>query len=142
MGRVIYILLCLLLSLTNCKNKVRDVYDQTLYLRISLNPEDSSEVYQMSSDTSMTLRKSYWDGHILMSEFFYRKNIPNGPFKLFHPNGKLATQGQYNNGLLSGYTVDYDEAGRIESKLHYKSGKEEFKILFDSMGTSRDTLKF
>jgi hypothetical protein len=51
--------------------------------------------------------------------------VRHGRFQMFHPNGTIATEGQYKDGLEEGNWRDYYENGQIAAEGCYANGKEE-----------------
>lgn len=51
--------------------------------------------------------------------------VRHGPFVMLHPNGAIATEGQYENGLEEGSWRDYYESGQIAAEGCFVNGKEE-----------------
>ena len=51
--------------------------------------------------------------------------VRHGPFQMFHSNGTVASEGQYQNGLEEGTWRDYYETGQIAAEGFFASGKEE-----------------
>lgn len=52
----------------------------------------------------------------------HRQSTAHGPYIAYHPNGKLAAQGQFENGLKVGLWTFFDESGVIESTSEFKDG--------------------
>jgi antitoxin component YwqK of YwqJK toxin-antitoxin module len=48
--------------------------------------------------------------------------VAHGAYVEYHPNGKLKTQGQFENGLKVGTWTFYDEAGNMRSTAEFKAG--------------------
>ncbi|WP_164020375.1 toxin-antitoxin system YwqK family antitoxin [Pyxidicoccus trucidator] len=48
--------------------------------------------------------------------------LAHGAYVEYHPNGKLATQGQFSDGLKVGVWTFYDESGNKRSTAEFKSG--------------------
>jgi antitoxin component YwqK of YwqJK toxin-antitoxin module len=51
--------------------------------------------------------------------------IKNGPFTLYHPNGKIMAKGQFLNGHYDGIIKQYDSDGRLKTKAYYFNGSNE-----------------
>lgn len=50
--------------------------------------------------------------------------IREGLFQAFHPNGTLASEGTYREGLEDGAWRDFHENGRLAAEGAYSRGKE------------------
>ncbi|ATB49113.1 toxin-antitoxin system YwqK family antitoxin [Corallococcus macrosporus] len=50
------------------------------------------------------------------------RSSAQGPYVAYHPNGKLAVRGQFENGLKVGTWTFFDEAGVLESTSEFKDG--------------------
>ena len=50
------------------------------------------------------------------------RSTAHGPYVAYHPNGKLAAQGQFENGLKVGLWTFFDESGVLESTSEFKDG--------------------
>lgn len=48
--------------------------------------------------------------------------LAHGAYVEYHPNGKLATKGQFADGLKVGTWTFYDEAGNVRSTAEFKDG--------------------
>jgi antitoxin component YwqK of YwqJK toxin-antitoxin module len=48
----------------------------------------------------------------------------NGPFEIYHENGRLKRKGYFKEGRLSGEFESYDQEGRLVNKTTYKNGQE------------------
>ncbi|MDY0779793.1 hypothetical protein [Tenacibaculum sp. IB213877] len=76
-------------------------------------------------------RKEYKEGEWLfysnegsiLSSIFFEENMEHGPFKNYHLNGKLATQGLYKKGVLDGTYTTFFMNEQPHSKIEYKEGK-------------------
>lgn len=55
--------------------------------------------------------------------------VKHGPALLFHPNGKLAAQGQFANGFRTGTWVDFDERGIKLETTETKDGELHGKVV-------------
>ncbi len=51
--------------------------------------------------------------------------VRHGQFQMLHPNGTVASEGQYQNGLEEGMWRDYYETGQIAAEGCFVGGKEE-----------------
>jgi antitoxin component YwqK of YwqJK toxin-antitoxin module len=51
--------------------------------------------------------------------------VRHGPFHAFHPNGQLASEGEYEDGLENGPWRDYHDNGRPAAEGRFKSGKKD-----------------
>lgn len=63
---------------------------------------------------------SYEDGK--KSIFSIKKGNLNGPYKMYHKNGKLAVNSYYKNGILEGKFEKFHENGKLSLKANYKNG--------------------
>ena len=73
----------------------------------------------LRDDGSLTLRYSRYmstDGE---------RWIRHGAFQAFHPNGVLASEGEYDDGLENGPWKDYHENGRPAAEGRFKAGKKD-----------------
>ena len=50
--------------------------------------------------------------------------IKDGLFQQFHPNGMLASEGEYVEGQEHGPWTDYHPNGQMAARGYYKNGKE------------------
>lgn len=50
--------------------------------------------------------------------------IREGLFRAYHPNGALASEGMYRDGLEKGEWRDFHDNGQIAAKGSYDQGKE------------------
>ena len=50
------------------------------------------------------------------------KKIPEGPFVVYHDNGKLSDKGTFRNGVLDGPFESYYDNGQLKDKGTYKNG--------------------
>lgn len=50
--------------------------------------------------------------------------IRHGLFLCYHPNGVLASEGNYVDGLEHGLWSDYHPNGKLAAKGYYEGGKE------------------
>ena len=50
--------------------------------------------------------------------------IREGPFRAFHPNGALASEGTYREGLEDGAWRDFHENGQLAAEGVYCQGEE------------------
>ncbi|GHG82877.1 hypothetical protein GCM10012319_37330 [Comamonas sp. KCTC 72670] len=50
------------------------------------------------------------------------RSSAHGPYVAYHSNGKLAVQGQFDNGLKVGLWTFFDESGVLESTSEFKDG--------------------
>ena len=48
-----------------------------------------------------------------MGIFDWFKDEPNGPGKIYYENGKLKSEGYYNNGVPCGLWKMYDDEGQF-----------------------------
>ena len=70
-------------------------------------------------------------------------NCNYGEWKYYHPNGKLWSEGKYENGTRIGKSVTYYENGNIRIKGTYKDGKPYGKWYFyDENGNLIETKNF
>lgn len=53
-----------------------------------------------------------------------KKWIRHGLYKEYHPNGVLASEGEYDLGLETGLWKDYHDNGHLAAQGEYKEGKE------------------
>ena len=60
----------------------------------------------------------YEDGNIF-SISNYKDGFLNGSFEEFHPNGKLASQGKYNNNNKVGTWFEYSKRGIKKKRTEY-----------------------
>lgn len=49
--------------------------------------------------------------------------IRHGPFVAYHPNGSVASEGTYDNGMETGVWRDYHENGKLAAEGSYAEGK-------------------
>lgn len=74
----------------------------------------------------------------IRSEFTYNNledSLLIGPFKSYHPNGKLAMTGQYIEGKKDGLFIEYFPNGRKRLEAEFKEGRKEGKMwAYDTSG--------
>lgn len=68
-------------------------------------------------------RAFYPDG-TLASEGTYEDGLENGPWKDFHDNGKVAAEGAYKLGKEHGVWNYYGSEGKLEETIEYVDGAE------------------
>jgi antitoxin component YwqK of YwqJK toxin-antitoxin module len=51
------------------------------------------------------------------------KWIRHGLFQAYHPNGQLASEGLYEQGLETGMWHDFHENGQLAAEGHYEGGR-------------------
>lgn len=52
------------------------------------------------------------------------KWIRHGLFQVFHENGNLSSEGEYEHGLETGIWKDFHDNGQLAAQGEYKEGKE------------------
>lgn len=57
-------------------------------------------------------------------EVTFVNNEEDGPFKEYHPNGKVSAEGYYSGGFMDGDITMYDESGKVLRKLMYQNGRQ------------------
>ena len=62
-------------------------------------------------------------GHYLSDDG--KRWIRHGPFREFHENEQLASEGEYDNGLATGLWRDYHENGQVAAEGYYVDGVED-----------------
>jgi len=67
--------------------------------------------------------ETYPDGKKKRSYAVNAEGLKNGPYKEFHPNGKLSTQAVYRGDKLHGLLKHFDANGRLQSQENYRAGK-------------------
>jgi antitoxin component YwqK of YwqJK toxin-antitoxin module len=54
-----------------------------------------------------------------------RRWVRHGPFREFYPNGQVATEGEYEDGLQQGLWRDYHENGQVAAEGYFVDGAED-----------------
>jgi antitoxin component YwqK of YwqJK toxin-antitoxin module len=52
-----------------------------------------------------------------------------GPYKSYHPNGKIAMTGQYADGKKDGPFTEYFPNGKMRLEAEFKAGRKEGKMI-------------
>ena len=50
--------------------------------------------------------------------------IREGPFQAFHPNGSLASEGTYHDGVEEGVWRDFHDNGQLAAEGSYQAGNK------------------
>lgn len=73
--------------------------------------------------------------YLVMEYYYYKNGVRHGEFKKFHPNKKLAQEGNYIDGNLNGDIKHYHPNGNIARIERYKYAvKHGYQIVFDEKG--------
>ena len=70
------------------------------------------------------------------------KDVKQGEWYYYYPNGKIKTRKYYMNGDLDGVYQDYNTAGFLHSEDIYKAGVSIKKSMFDSLGNVYQVVEF
>jgi antitoxin component YwqK of YwqJK toxin-antitoxin module len=85
-----------------------------------------SEGIYVNNEKHGVWREYYDHTGTLMIEETYVNGIPHGPYTCFHPNGRVWSQGNFDNGLREGYFRVYDDQGKnIRNMLFIRNNKVE-----------------
>lgn len=80
--------------------------------------------YEPSAGQYKVMEYSYWENNVL-----------NGEFKKFHPNSKVAEEGNYLDGNKNGEIKHYHPNGKIALIERYKYAvKHGYQVVFDETG--------
>lgn len=69
--------------------------------------------------------KEYYDhtGELMIEEE-YNHGVSHGIYRCFHPNGKIWSEGRFENGRREGYFRVYDEKGNHLRTLQFVNDKQ------------------
>lgn len=66
-----------------------------------------------------TVKTFYTSTSSLRSRRFYREGYAEGPYSVYHPNGRLKEKGFYKKGQKTGYAIHWTESGTVKQTLQY-----------------------
>lgn len=84
--------------------------------------------YEYAEDGRLTALLSYGAGLLRKREDINKVDemgLKQGPWKLFHPNGKVKWEGAYVDGELQGICKEYDAQGGLKDLLKYDRGVKD-----------------
>lgn len=100
-----------------------------------LNGYVISENYRRSKiyykDGWISKRENFhWSKETLSSSLSFSKGKIDGPYKSWHPNGQLESEGLYLNGFQDSLWTYYYDNGNIDSRGYFKGDPESDRLLF------------
>ena len=96
-----------------------------IIFRESINAKTIINKSVLSLDGLNGISESYYDnGKIYLKADIKNNKLTGKVEKFSESSGKLIGKGTIKNGLLDGEFIEYDEAGKVISKVKYKDGKE------------------
>lgn len=81
------------------------------------------------------IKREYSNNKLSKMYWVNKKGEKNGSYIEYHPNGEIALEAHYTNGILHGIKALYYKNGKIKSITHYDSNKVSGKkILYNRSG--------
>ena len=71
----------------------------------------------------------------------YHNDTLNGPYKSYHPSGRIKIDGQYSNGLFDGKWTYFDQFGRIVGEGDFNKGSGS-QTAFFSNGKKKQVIHY
>jgi antitoxin component YwqK of YwqJK toxin-antitoxin module len=79
---------------------------------------------EMRDNKNVGLWQYYYQNGKLESQGYFNNDKVDDKWVWYFPDGKLKAEGEYNNGVKDGKWTIYDKSGRIISETVYRNDKE------------------